>query len=775
LESIVRCPLNFYIKRKPDDWSYETIKLVEPYTGALIAEPIRPPEQPLWLKIQSKEYLIRNDKVQDFSNPFIGNVALFSDGIAIGHFTTKSKKHITYFFLIRSIAEYYAPEIAKVIEEDIKKIRKKSGEKLNITHIFYPEYNPGVGKIVNEISSLVSGNPQPVSNDEIFNISTQRTWDFGKVETAVIFDDSFSSGLTLKRLIDIAYKANAKFIFAYTLMNRSDSFTTHFLSNLPYYGRVPNQIGLQIKHLVDARIPMFDVSGCPICRYIEKLESIKQEVESHYCKTFLTQEINKWKSKTIESLQEEHVLKDYLSIPKEQRVEKCSLRWKLEIAKEKLGARNELKRIVKTCKTDPQQVLNLLGVLYQEILYFFDIQKENYNRVFYFKDEIKEACKFFAKDLKVLSENLGSIILVWYFIDSESLLACSQKILDSFKKDVNLLFEAIGYILIGENLTGDRHADELIYIFSAFLQKLDNAEANYQLKQVITYLQDKAGKLIPSSLYRNYKLATGGCYYFDKKYTEIKESLYIEEEEKAKKIFEEAINESNQKLRGIESILESNLLTPSEGQKLKENYEELKQIAKRFNRLSMVESIKREDLISMVEKFRETINMIDNILSIFKCDLREAIDSILEKEKVIELFKKYNIKKEIKDDGKAWFAFIREDHMRRILEELFDNLKYAFSKRTKKSSCNKVKIVLRTPSSSEDFLCLEILDNGAPPIEKRRYGRGHSLIRDFADKYGGKFQPLEGIRPHEESWNEGYNKKSILYLVNIPPPQESIE
>lgn len=772
LESIVTQPLSFYKKGKPGDWDYDTIKLLEPSTFALIAESIKPAEEPLWLKIGIRRHMVGKDKVQDFVNPFIDQVVGPSDSVVIGHFGTKSNKHMTFLFLVPQIADRYARQIATVIGKDIQKIREKSGRELNVTHILYPRYNPGLETIVSRVSEAVGGSPQPVSNDEIFNISTERRWRFGKIEAAVILDDSFSSGGTLKRLIDISYEAGAEFAFVYTLMNRSDHFNTRFLTNLPLYGRGNKQIGLRISHLVDAQIPMFSASDCPICRYVEKLKSIRREVESELCRVSLGNEISKWPLENVQLLGQESILRNYLSIEKKERVAKCNLRWKLEIAREELGARNELARIVRDYETKQKQVLNLFEVLRHEILYFFGTYKEKFNDVFYFRDEIKDACESYATNFEVLSKHVGSLILVWYFVHPESLLDAMERILDSLKEDRILLGEAIAFVLIGDNLTEGKYRHRLIDVFSSFLAKIDNVNLNWEFGKVLQYLYRKKGEeLVPSFLCKNYRHAMTGVYLFDGELQNIHMSIQGAAEEKAIESFERIINETPRMLHGVETILESNLMTPREQWQLMERYEGLIQVKEDFSRLLAMNALGVKELRDLVERFQLTVQRVRTILSVFRCDLTNSVESFLKSNKAREIVDRYNISVNVAPGEKNYFGFIREDpHIRRILEESFKNLKWAFSGRPDKSHRNKVRISLKPVPPSEDFLCLEILDNGNP--SGGRTGQGHFLIKSLAEEWGGKFEPIKKIAPNEEFGKEGFTKRSSLYLENLPPPQD---
>ncbi|MCK4358042.1 MAG: hypothetical protein KAW92_04745 [Candidatus Cloacimonetes bacterium] len=786
LKSAVRHPLNFYEDTKPGLWSYETIESVEPSTNALLIKPIVPPEKAIWNGMDTEEYEKDDDLVQDFKNPFLEEKVASTDCVISGHFTTKSNKHMTYFFLVESIAEHYVKEIAETIIKDIQLIKERFTG-LKISHLLYPDYNPGTRLIVNYISrSLHDVILRGINADEIFNILAERKdWkgDLGKIEAAIIFDDSFSTGFTIKRLIDIAYEAGApKFIFAYVLMDRADPFTSRFLSTLSGYGIIEDKSEIRIKHLVDVQIPLFDASNCPICKYIEKLKLLKEEMEklkleeNKLLKQFLDEEINKKQPKHIESLRDPQIFTSYFSSTQKERIEKCIIRWKLEIAKLHIGARNELKRKTEEYIKHSDDVLILLNAIYEEIMYFFEIQKDVFEQVFYatFKNKLKEACKFFSANSKILSENLGAIISVWYFIDTQNFFENLNEILvTTFTKDTDLLWKSILYVLIFETITGDSHINILIDIlitFSNTSQIIENTNVSYELRKIIQYLQRKSEKLTLPSLYKHYVEAILGPYYFDKKYEDICNCLKDKKQEEAKNLFDESILYIKRNLQGMESLLKSNILTMREEEILREGYTELKQIVEQYENLRRTYRIDAEKLESMVEKFKLNFDNIREAVNSLRCNLPSTVDSVLtESEEVKTIFKVHQIKIEDKN-YKAEFAFIREEHMKRILLELLSNLKWAFPEKT---GNNKIKILTRMSSSGE-FLLFEILDNGMS--SKKKYGKGHLLVKDIVEKmYGGKFYPLMEINRMEGNWQEGYRKKFVIYLPRVPKPQEKIK
>jgi len=741
LKSIVRHPLKFYEDTKPGHWSYEYIKSVDPFTNALLIKPIVLPEEAIWYKMSFKEYKKEGDLVQDFKNPFLEKIVASSDSVISGHFITKSNKHITYFFLIKRIAEQYVKEIGDTVIKDIEQIPEKLSKLENIL-LLYPEYNPGVKLIVNYISKSLNINSRGINNKEIFNIFAEREWkgELGEIEAAIIFDDSFSTGFTIKRLIDIAYKAGPpQFIFAYALMNRADPFTSRFLSSISSYGIIDGKREIRIKHLVDAQIPLFDASNCPICRYIEKLKLLKEEMEklklegNEQLKKFLSEEISKKQSKDIESLQDTQVFTLYFSDTQEERIKRCIIRWKLEIAKSHIGARNELKRMIEEYDQNPNNVLILLKVIHEEIMYFFEIQKDIFERVFYatFKDKLKEACNHFSTDSKILSENLGAIISVWYFINTEDFFKHLNEILKTtFKHDINLFWKTILHTLICETITKDSHIDIMIDILTTFSntpQIVENPNVGYELKKLIEYFQRKADKFSLPSLYHYYIKAILAPYYFDNKYKSICEYLVKKNLEEAKKHFSETVLHAKKNLHWMEHILKSDILTVEEEKILQESYDRLKQIIEQYENFQMTGTIDREEFEKMVEEFKSNFDNARKELDNLKCDVPSTVNSVLvEDVEVKKIFEVCQIK--IEENYEAEFVFIRKKNMETILHELFTNLRHAFPQKTDN---NKIKILTRNSLSGE-FVSFEILDNREPPKEK--FGRGHLLVRTMSLK-----------------------------------------
>ncbi len=453
----------------------------------------------------------------------------------------------------------------------------------------------------------------------------------------------------------------------------------------------------------------------------------------------------------------------------------------MEISKSRIGARKQLKREI---QKDQKVALNLLSTLYAEILYFFDSQKEIFDTIFYpeFKQALKEKFKSFGKNIKILSENTGPIILVWHYIDSEDFYTHMGDILSVLSdKDINLFWNIITFALIAEHLTGDKDTDKLINTLRN-IPCLKSVEQQFGLETIISYLQLKKQILIPPRLYHMYLDARRSDYELSKMRKEIEEGkinpdlvrmledtirLYEDTSVKSVNYILEnghLIKDQKDAIKRLEIKIEQD----TKGLKKTLNYNDIKVVASHDQFMQEIKKRSLSFLDDLIE-LRETIDKI------YMCNVSKTIDSIIDsiKEEKKDIIKKFGIKIDAQYQGIDWFAFIRWEDMERVLREIFENFEHAFKGREKKD--NKVKILItQTPQEPEfKIVRIQILDNGNPVKESFDHN-GHRLIKSLVERYGGVFQPLQGINPEDESNSpeEGYIKKTTISLIKLDSPQE---
>jgi hypothetical protein len=773
LESIIERPLKFYFKEKPPLWNPDSISSVDIQTYSIIVKPLTYPEEPIWIKDEVEKIKIDGDEQQIFSNKFIEKASKLTNSLSIGHMVIgKTNKHLIYNFEISKILEKFETEIADCIIDDLNKLIGGDAS-LKISHILhYTDSEPFMENLAGRIANHFGENKpncKYISYEGICDIANQRQpIDLKGVSSVILLVDFMSSGFTLKKLIDTIAQSVKYSIIIYVLINRADMLNTIFLSNISFY---KESTRIRIRYLASYPIPVFELHNCPVCKYIDKLEQLRRHMndfdsEDKIWLELLQKEIKNWEKEEIISLFSNSIkAKDMLR-----------LRWLLEIAKTRIGAREQIKREVQKSQ---EVALDFLSTLYTEILYFFDENKKVFDTIFYpkFKQVLKEKCKTFAKNIKILLGNAGPIILVWYYIDSEDFYNHIGDILSALSnKDINMFWNVITFILIAEHLTGDKNIDKLTNI-SGKLPPLKDSLQEIYLRETQRYLKLKGQTLIPTRLYYMYLDAKGGDYELGKRRKEIDEGQVTSD---LVRIIESAITLYEGKcLKGLDYIFDQEILIRDQKGAIQELegkiVEDIKYLKGLLNSnypqittfIDFQKEIKDKSLLLLDDliRLRKTIDKI------FMCDLPKTIDSIINEKK--DIIKKFNIKVDTPYRGINWFAFVGWDDMERILREIFDNLEHAFKGREGKD--NKVKILITQTSQEPKFnvVNIQILDNGNP-VKERVDRQGHSLIKSLVEIYSGNFQPLQEINPRDERdlFKEGYIKKTAISLIKLELPQE---
>jgi len=267
LKSVVRKPIRFWREDIPANYKYEDVIRVDPVSNAPIYEqPIS--ELPIW-------------KVQDLTtgkNAFLDEVLRSTNGIVFGHFESGSR-HITYLFLMQRLVESYGPSIASEIRKnlDVQCARIKDAPAKFC--VFYPERSPKVGDVAAEIAGTLNFAPvESITQREMaYPLSypyTDSTKRYPETHGAIIFDDAATSGSTARRMIDILERRGFDHIFVYILCNRSGLSESRLLFEMKQYGRAQ----VHIQYLCELPIPAYYPSECPVCKRVERLRRIKEEL-----------------------------------------------------------------------------------------------------------------------------------------------------------------------------------------------------------------------------------------------------------------------------------------------------------------------------------------------------------------------------------------------------------------------------------------------------------------------------------------------------------------
>ena len=192
IESIIKQKLAYY-DDLPKGWLYSEICQVDPDTHVLVKN-LAKAEGPLWKEIENHKEEINGSISEWQVNNFFEDVVIPTDSVVEGHFTS-GDKHMTYLFDIPVIVKSFLDEISEKIVTDVmehfSKMRDRQDRK--ITHIFYPEINPGVNEIANRVSSKFPKSiPIPIKEGE-FSSYFDQIEALKEIDIVIIIDDAFVS------------------------------------------------------------------------------------------------------------------------------------------------------------------------------------------------------------------------------------------------------------------------------------------------------------------------------------------------------------------------------------------------------------------------------------------------------------------------------------------------------------------------------------------------------------------------------------------------------
>lgn len=490
LVSILREPLSFWYKQMPSHWEYKNIIRIDPISGTPIIEPLKI-KDPIWTKIDM------NKKV----NRFLDQVVRSTNSLIIGHFES-TKKHIVYLFLTPIIAKEYKKVIAERISDDIDRFKSISHpdpkkRTLQITHVFYPQYTPGLKEIVECIClNFENSTPVPLARENIQRLLPIEQ--SAETNGVILFDDASATGYTVKRMMEIAEKAGARWIFVYILFNRADPVNARLLQKIQKYGKAI----VEVQYLADIGIPSYDEANCPICKTIRNLKKLKEEIgDIDELKDLVEERMAKLEKKPIAVVLSPEGCRPYLSTSTETRVNQGDLRWKLEKAKEDISYRKYLANIVKNSKDEIEKALLFFGVLSQEKEYFLEDRK-TFNEIFYesFRESVVDACIHFIAELDKFSEDdADNIFSVLQMFNDKMFMDLLGTILKKASRRVKLFNRVILHVFFSNETK--QHPTRTVRILKDFKNSpLICSKLSATLDKSIQYWETKSKNIRPSKI-----------------------------------------------------------------------------------------------------------------------------------------------------------------------------------------------------------------------------------------------------------------------------------
>ncbi len=759
IESIVKQKLA-YPDDLPKGWLYSEIHQVDPDTHVLVKNPAKT-EGPLWKEIKSHKKEINGSIFEWQTNEFFEDVVIPTDSVVIGHFTA-GDKHMAYLFNIPVIVKSFLDEISEKIVKDVIEHLTKMKDR-EVTHIFYPEINPGVNEIANRVSSkFLKSTPISIKEEEV-KTSFDQEEKLKKIDVAIIVDDAFDSGNTIFRLFDIAERKGAKVIFAYVLIKRGSEYNSRKLEKISQYGHS----SVQTRYLADAEIPTYTSTDCPICKQTKGLSALMKKVEDiSLLNGFIREEIARSSHQSVKIVIEEGRLTPSESYsPKRKGF--LNFRWKLELAKKQPGVRNELASIVRRYKENSTDVLCFFQTLAQE-KHIFLLDEKLRNTIFYetFTQDIISACRFFLEQIESLTdediEGVLSILRVFdedYFIDSLSDLL--KRTIPHSKKFLRIIMHS---------LLSEKAREYPARIKSVLRTLQDSNIKDDDIKDIINKLSlywENSEKDINN--FRNlrlniFKYLTGGVFH---EIRHLKDDIihYIGKEpvdiDKITNIwhrFSENINEALQNLRTfIGSNISSDLISKIDKKIHSLNFQRyegnniISELKSSKNIKPLMENI-NQIVLRIYELIYDREDGIRKNLEDFKTNIKSSVSAVILQQSNDLSSKNIKCVKEFPDD--ACIVFGDEVSILGIFQNLIENV-------WKHSDADLLKIKAIIDDDKEN-INIYFLDNGKG-IGNVKYNEGLKNVDKFISYYCGVFK-VDNLTESDEYYKGGFRTMAVVKL-----------
>ncbi|MFB3921979.1 MAG: sensor histidine kinase [Terriglobia bacterium] len=738
LEAIVRKPLKFSTEDKPTRYRYEEIIRVDPVSNAPIHDPFSEDyQEPIWKKMD------RTTGQNDFLE-----VLASTNSIVIGHFEA-NERHILYLFLTAAIAKTNGAIISAKIREDIQKYRDRDPRLANlpISHIFFPEHTPAANEIAREVS-LMLGNCRLVglSPDEIRYPSSHPT--LGEsLQAVVVFDDASATGYSVRQMIDVAERNGAEHIFVYVLCNRSDPSTSRLLQQIQQYGLAK----VHVRYLSEFPVPTFSPHECPVCRNIEALRSLREEVKGHdELSSLLEQEIYGLQKQPVARLLNPELVAPYVSTPLSDRRTQGELRSHLEIARNVVGIRKALADLVREFVNDPAKVLAFLTVVAREESYFLRDRVE-FDQVFYdgFRQSIVQACKYFLQRISEISDQqLTAVLTLLRVFSPNALLEGLERAIAANLGEKTLAKIIIQCLLSSQLRT--RSPDVLSVLRSQTLQSPGGVIQELQLVwEQRAAPQDRSRMFVDAFKRAYYKdlsdsgpLSNALAYGLEyQKFSTMDLPKVIEQIET---FWPDASSLLKVNCLPALRLLANAKTGSSPCERLKQHIALANTLVYSADELAQVilDRVKPEqEGRAAVEGFVAAISQLHHLmledgegtipttLSAFRSDLRRVVERVLR-------LRENELKQNGIDVSASWpddacLVFGPEVEVFTILNNLLDNvIKHAFASH---SDQTKACLIALERSAGAPIRVLRVADNGVGMVRDLKYGVGLSTVKEIAD------------------------------------------
>lgn len=768
----VQQPLTYY-NNLPSDWLYTDIAQVDPATSTLILPGV-PTEGALWRPLKNSVNPGTFGPIEQVENPFFDEVIAAHDACTVGHFENRGM-HITYLFDIARIAQLASQEIAEAITIDVQERLRAINVALTVHGVVFPSYNPGVEPIA---AALAVRFPEAAIIPVPVAAMGPRRHPLiaSGLDTVIVLDDAVVSGDTLLTLYDAVEAAGAVYIFAYVLIKRGSESMLKRVFKVTKYGRAVTYA----RYLTDVQIPTYMARECPACHWRGDLERLREYVHIEGLREYLDAEIGRLAPIPVQAL----VVASTTSRHPDDRQAELRIRWQLERAKEEIGARHELARVVKSDPLDKAAALRLFRVLSRE-RYELLWQPQTRENIFYpsFRERVVEGCEALLTNVaSLLPQDFEAVCVVLSTLDTVRFIRQFPELVLANSASRESVLRLIMVTLTGPaaEVEPDRYAvalhkaGELVKASS----QCDSAIPEL-LENIRNHLQVRGRDFATSRQKRLdlFKALVGPAFHECGHYTQQLVWALSEEYVNARIVASTWGHLHQDIRRALTRWRAFRIGHPSDTPVIAGDLKAGRLALSAAECNALVESVclsdeevpsadpSIQDLRSRLEAINDAIYSADGFakfLTIFQTNLKSSIQGALRQ--LTGSLDSSPIRVERYFPDEAAVVLGEGTEIALVFQNLIDNVVHS-------ARATRLRIFV-TINSSDSTATALLLDDGCGVSDTVPFGHGHQTIDRIVTAYGGSFS-IRQLRPEEHGFAEGFRTVAAVRFALLPTIESS--
>ena len=552
----------------------------------------------------------------------------------------------------------------------------------------------------------------------------------------IILDDAFNTGDSLFKLIEYCEIRNAKVIFCYLLINRSDFSIINKFLKIRKYGSAE----IIVKYLFEGQLPIFKGYSNPIKISTEEIDRVKNMLFEYDIRNYIMtlQERNKYDN--IDELI--HLAKAEIN------PEIVLLRWKFEMAKHHISFRKDLATVFSPSIEAWKQAYLVIRILEHEREVFLK-DADLFDRIFYrsFKIKICESIDFYLNTDRSIVERYDLLLVLFYF-DLKLFITAIEKLCEKASIIEDLYPVIVVLVLCDENnqliLNKIKYVDRLMHFADSDSEKLyTTLKQIWELKDIENYADKNTRDVYIKAILK------ANFHDFEKMLDYIVSSDYSEGRVNQtwfdiEKMCKDTIRNINSLMRDndfyfisgkVYPLVEKLLTQLNVGNRIVVNFKD-----------GQLEEMKNDNYFALVETIKQIKKLVfeRGLLNLFESNLRVEVKGLMRIAKA-KLSAKFMVDIDIERAGCN--VFCTDSDLNRMLINIVDNINI---------HCNGNKVLMRLKKTlKDDKRMIEILiyDNGSSfeKIESLESARGIVECQRIAKKYSGEFEICESVA-------EGYTR-----------------